>query len=56
MASIVKIILQWGLTTTDKIAKGLSMFLLCPSPSFGALGRPSAKQVFKGVKDNVIHY
>ena len=55
-ASTVKRILRPGPTTTDKIAEGLSMFLSGPSPSFGALGRLLAKQVFKGVKDNVEHY
>ena len=55
-ASTVKRILRQGPTTTDKFAKGLSMFLLGPSPSFDALGRLLAKQVFKGVKDNVEHY
>ena len=55
-ASTIKRILRRGPTKTDKIAKGLSMFLLGPSPSFGALGRLLAKQVFKGVNDNVEHY
>ena len=55
-ASTIKRILRRGSTKTDKIAEGLSMFLLGPSPSFGALGRLLAKQVFKGLKDNVKHY
>ena len=55
-ASTIKRILRRGSTKTDKIAEGLSMFLLGPSPSFGALGRLLAKQVFKGLKDNVEHY
>ena len=46
-ASTIKRLLRRGSTKTDKIAEGLSMFLLGPSPSFGALGRLLAKQVFK---------
>ena len=37
----------------DKIAKGASMFLSGPSPTFATLGAKLAGQVLKGVTDNV---
>jgi len=40
----------------DKIAEGMAMGLSGPSPNFIKLGGLLAKQVFKGIKDNVQHY
>ena len=40
----------------DKIAKGASMFLSGPAPSFPGVGVKLACQAFKGIKDNVHYY
>ena len=40
----------------DKIAEGVAMSLLEPSPTFAKMGAFLAKQAFKGIKDNVRHY
>ena len=51
-ASTVHRILRGGPSLQDKIAAGVSMFLLGPSPSFGKLGFLLGKQALKGIKDN----
>ena len=42
--------------TVDKIAEGMSMFLLGPAPSFAGIGLKLASQAAKGIRDNVQHY
>ena len=40
----------------DKIAKGVSMFLSGPTPSFVGVRLKLGSQAFKGIKDNVDYY
>ena len=40
----------------EKIAEGVAMGLSGPSPSFAKMGAFLAKQVLKGIKDNVKRY